>query len=194
MIRNKINRTLNKLFRYYWKFKFKNLSIGHKVRIDWNSNLIIGNNKCTIADNVLIQSLSRGYHAGMPFPSGLLIDVKGASIEIGSGTCIHGCYLHAQKRITIGAKCAIAAGVHIIDSNGHRLSSDDRNKVRDVPESIFIGDNVWIGLNSIILKGTSIGNNCVVSAGSVVKGTYPENSLIAGNPAKVVDSIKLESE
>lgn len=43
---------------------------------------------------------------------------------------------------------------------------------------IVIGNNVWIGANSIILRGTSIGNNCVVGAGCVLKGEYPDNSII----------------
>ena len=54
-------------------------------------------------------------------------------------------------------------------------------------EEIKIGDNVWIGWNCTVLKGVQIGENSVVAAGSVVlKGIYPNNSLIAGNPAKVI--------
>ena len=54
-------------------------------------------------------------------------------------------------------------------------------------EEIKIGDNVWIGWNCTVLKGVQIGENSVVAAGSVVlRGKYPNNSLIAGNPAKVV--------
>ena len=54
-------------------------------------------------------------------------------------------------------------------------------------EEIKIGDNVWIGWNCTVLKGVQIGKNSVVAAGSVVlRGKYPNNSLIAGNPAKVV--------
>jgi acetyltransferase-like isoleucine patch superfamily enzyme len=193
MIRNRFNRLMNFFFKFYIKRKYNKLSIGSNTRIDWNTFVSLNNNSCNIGSNVIIQSISRGYHAGMPFPSSLFIDVKGASIEIGDDTSIHGCYIHAQKEIKIGSKCAIAAGVNIIDSNGHRLDSTDRNKQRDNPESIIIGNNVWIGLNAIILKGTNIGDNSVVSAGSVVKGHFPENSLISGNPAKIIDTIKIKN-
>lgn len=193
MIRNRFNGVMNFFFKFYIKTKHHNLSIGHNTRIDWNTFVFLNNNNCKIGNNVIIQSISRGYHAGMPFPSALFIDVEGATIEIGDDTLIHGCYIHAQKEIRIGSKCAIAAGVNIIDSNGHRLDSLDRNKQRDNPESIIIGDNVWIGLNAIILKGTSIGDNSVISAGSIVKGHFPENSLISGNPAKIIDTIKIKN-
>lgn len=53
----------------------------------------------------------------------------------------------------------------------------------------YIGNNVFIGVNSTILMGTHIGNNCIVGAGSVVSGSFPDNVVIAGNPAKVICSI-----
>lgn len=53
----------------------------------------------------------------------------------------------------------------------------------------WIGDNVFIGMNTTILMGTHIGNNSIVGAGSICSGFYPDNSVIAGNPAKVVKSI-----
>lgn len=57
---------------------------------------------------------------------------------------------------------------------------------------IKIGNNVFIGSNSIILLNTTIGNNCIVGAGSVVRGKYPENSVIIGNPAKVVSNTNIQ--
>ena len=57
---------------------------------------------------------------------------------------------------------------------------------------IVIGNNVWIGLNAIILKGSVIGDNSVVTAGSVVKGVFPNNALIQGNPAQNVAKLHIE--
>ncbi len=51
---------------------------------------------------------------------------------------------------------------------------------------IKLGNNVFIGTNSIILLGTTIGNNCIIGAGSVVRGQFPDDSVIVGNPAKVI--------
>lgn len=190
----RINTLLSKINLVFLKLKFKNLSIGENCRIDWNSYVDISQNRCVIGDNVILQSLQKNYHVGMPFPASILIDVKNAKIEIGNGTSIHGAYIHAQKSIIIGEDCAIAAGVNIIDCNGHVLNSLHRNNVRDIPEEIVIGNNVWIGLNAIILKGSIIGDNCVVGAGSVVKGNFEENSLIMGNPAKFIKTITMNDK
>jgi acetyltransferase-like isoleucine patch superfamily enzyme len=178
--------------KIFFKYRFKQLSIGKNVKFDYATKFLVYNNKCIISDNVVLRSSPKGYHAGMPFGTTLFCDVKGAEIIIRENCRLNGVYIHAQKSIEIGKNTVIAAGVNIIDSNGHVLVSENRTKGRDEPKSIKIGDNVWIGLNSIILKNTTIGNNSVVSAGSVVKGSFPNNSIIAGNPAKVVDSIKFD--
>ena len=96
-----------------------------------------------------------------------------------------------KKRIRIGDNCVIAAGVNIIDSNGHVVNSSNRTIGRDNPVEITIGNNVWIGMNCTILKGSVIGDNCVIAAGSVVKGSFPENCIIQGNPAEKINDIEL---
>ena len=149
---------------------------GTYVQVSKGASLSVGAN-CTL------RSSQRGYHAGMPFPTGILVDYCGASVCLGDNTRVNGAYLHAQKRIVIGKNCVIAAGVNIIDTNGHELLSANRTVGRDAAVEIVLGDNVWVGLNSIILKGTHIGDNSVVTAGSVVKGDFPRNSLISGNLA-----------
>jgi len=182
-------KTLNKILLLYYKITNKNLLVGKNVYIDFNTKIYSFAQEIILHDNVYLRSRSKGYQAGMPFPTTLLIDVPNARIEIGKNTRLNGVYIHAQKSIGIGKNCVIAAGVNIIDSNGHKINSTDRTKGRDTPEEILIGDNVWIGLNAIILKGTNIGNNSVIAAGSVVKGIYPDNSLIAGNPGVLVKRI-----
>lgn len=128
---------------------------------------------------------------GMPFPTTRLADGNSAEIEIGDNCRLNGVYIHAQKRIVIEKNCVIASGVNVIDSNGHEVNSYNRTIGRDIPADIIIGENVWIGLNVIILKNTIIGKNSVICAGSVVKGNYPETSILQGNPAKIVGNIKL---
>lgn len=59
---------------------------------------------------------------------------------------------------------------------------------------ISIGDNVFVGMNSILLPGTSIGNNVIIGAGSVVRGKIPDNVVAAGNPAGIVSDIKSHTE
>lgn len=167
------------------------VSMGPGVIIDYKTVVINKGNKITLGENVYIRSDSRGYQAGMPFPATLLTDVKNATISIGANTRIVGAYIHAQDSIVMGKNCLIASGVNILDSNGHQVYSLNRTVNRDKPEKIVLGDNVWVGINAIILKGTTIGSNSIVAAGSVVKGDFPDNTLIAGNPAKAVKTLDI---
>ncbi len=109
-----------------------------------------------------------------------------AKILIGDNTNLNGVYVGCRENIQIGKNCRIATGCTIIDYNGHVTFSKNRTSGRDTPCPIIIGDNVWIGINSIVLKGTVIGNNSIISAGSVVKGVFPDNCIISGNPARIV--------
>lgn len=92
--------------------------------------------------------------------------------------------------IKIGDNCNITRGVVIL---GHDYSYKVfRNVYHDMPQksaSTVIGNNVFIGMNAIILMGAEIGDNVVIGAGSVVSGKIPNNSVVGGNPAKVICSL-----
>lgn len=119
----------------------------------------------------------------------ILVARYGGRITIGSGCGISGSTIYAMKEITIGDNVLIGGNCKIIDNDFHPLPASQRvnQKVQDIKmRSITIGDGCFIGANSIILKGTTLGKNCVVGAGSVVSGTFPDNVIIAGNPARIV--------
>lgn len=186
-----INKMLHKFKIILVKIRNRNLELGENVKIDFKTNIISCGNKVRLGDNVYLRSKSKFYQAGMPFATTILTDVKGAYVTIGNNTRINGAYIHAQKAIVIGENCVIASGVNIIDTNGHELISTDRTIGRDTPSEIILGNNVWIGLNVTILKGTKIGNNSVIGAGSVVKGDYQDNALIMGNPAQLIKILEI---
>lgn len=119
----------------------------------------------------------------------ILVARYGGQISIGANTGISGSTIYAMDRITIGRDVLIGGNCKIIDNDFHPLRAELRNpqKVEDIKKRpIVIGDGCFIGANSIILKGTTLGKNCVVGAGSVVCGSFPDNVIIAGNPAKIV--------
>lgn len=89
--------------------------------------------------------------------------------------------------VSIGSYCKITTGV-IILAHDYSISVARRVFGKFIGGTVptKIGDNCFLGMNSIILAGTIIGNNCIVGAGSVVGGEYPDNVVIAGNPGKVI--------
>ena len=144
-----------------------------------------------IGKSSLINSKNKGYHINMYAPCKFFVDKESATIEIGENCRIHGTCIHAQKRITIGDRCLIAANTNIFDTNGHLSSVNNprqRLRKRDEPKEIVIGNDVWIGANTLIMKGVRIGNNVIVQAGSVIipNSNFPDNSLIGGNPASII--------
>lgn len=165
----------------------RNIIIGSKSMLYWRSKCVVSKGgKIHIGQNVSVGRTGRKYHVAMPFYTTLLADVPDSVICVGDNTRLNGVYIHAHKKITIGKNCVMASGVNIIDANGHQTYSDNRTVGQDEPKEVEIGNNVWIGLNATILKGTIIGDNCIVSAGSVVRGTFPQDSIIVGNPARIV--------
>jgi len=90
--------------------------------------------------------------------------------------------------ITIGNNCLISQHITIIASN-HCIQKDINinSQLWDVERhSVIIGNDVWVGANSVILPGVTIGNGSVIAAGSVVTKNVPENAIIAGSPAKIL--------
>lgn len=88
--------------------------------------------------------------------------------------------------VAMGDHVAVAAGVQFITHDG-AASWFFRDELQaGVFGTITLGNNVFVGMNSIILPNTHIGNNCLIGAGSVIRGNFPDNSVIMGNPAKVI--------
>ena len=94
--------------------------------------------------------------------------------------------------IEIGDHVAIARGTLFITHDGGIWCFRDEISNEDVFGQIIIGNNVFIGNNCTILPNTTVGNNCIIGAGSVVRGKFPENSVIVGNPAKVVFNMGMQ--
>lgn len=96
--------------------------------------------------------------------------------------------------IEIGDHVAISAGTDFVTHDGaiwcFRVEED--NEAADIFGKIIIGNNVFIGINCTILPNTTIGNNTIIGAGSVVRGKFPDDVVIIGNPAKVVMKISFQ--
>ena len=114
-------------------------------------------------------------------------------ISIGSGTHIgRDVVLSARNTITIGKNCLLSYRVSILDHN-HKLNKTEKSPMRSgltEGKKIMIGDNSFIGANVCITKGVILGSHCVVGANSVVTKSFPDNSVIVGNPAKIIKTLQ----
>ena len=116
------------------------------------------------------------------------------TLFIGSGTSIsHGVMINTRCGLKIGRGVLIAREVIIMDYDGHPIfnSTTPSSEFTDEryggkAEPIEIGDHVWIGFRAMIMKGVKIGNGSIVGAHSCVYSDVPENSIVSGNPAKIV--------
>lgn len=91
-------------------------------------------------------------------------------------------------KVTIGDYAQIAPNVSIYTA-GHPLHPESRNSGYEYGIPVTIGNNVWIGGNTVILPGVTIGDNVVIGAGSVVTKDIPDNMIAAGNPCKIIREI-----
>lgn len=116
------------------------------------------------------------------------------SIEIGDNVSFEDfCHVGCIKKIVIGSGTMIASRVYISDHNHGEISKND---LKSIPakrplfgEPINIGKNVWLGEGCCILPGVSLGNNVIVGANAVVTHSFPDNSVIAGAPARLIKQL-----
>jgi acetyltransferase-like isoleucine patch superfamily enzyme len=152
--------------------------------------------RITLADNATIY--------------GILVCGPEGCITIGRHSYIGGrTLIEAMTSIRIGDDVAISHDCYLLDSNSHPTSpairqatlrefANTRRNVERPAETdsapIEIESNVWIGFNSIILKGVTVGRGSIVACGSVVTSNVPRFSIVAGNPARVVKALRNDLE
>jgi acetyltransferase-like isoleucine patch superfamily enzyme len=112
----------------------------------------------------------------------------GAEVRIGAGCGLSGTVIAAASLVEMGERVLCGANVTIMDSDAHGLAVD-RRRTAPEPCPVSIGDDVWLGLNVIVLKGVAIGRGTVVAAGSVVVSDLPPGVVAAGQPAVVIGNV-----
>lgn len=152
-----------------------------------------GGASLTIGDNCTIKSSFLSNLVGLYSRTIIVTRTSDAKITIGNNVGISGATIYARKGITIGDNTMIGGNAKILDNDFHPIEAEARlaDDKREIgAREIFIGKNCFIGCNSIILKGSILGDNCVVGAGAVVAGKFEDNCVIAGNPARVIKRLE----
>ena len=113
------------------------------------------------------------------------------SIEIGDNVTVEDfCHIGCVEKIIIGSGTMIASRVYISDHNHGNISADDLNHVPAkrplFSKPVVVGRNVWLGEGCCILPGVVLGDNVIVGANAVVTHSFPDNSVVAGVPARII--------
>jgi len=142
---------------------------------------------------------------GSTFEGTMLSDREGSEVSIGNNTFIGNSIIVTAERVEVGDDVLISWGCTLVDHDSHALSWAHRsNDVREffhgrkdwshvTVKPVVVRSRAWIGCNAIILKGVTVGEGAVVAAGSVVTRDVPDYTLVAGNPARIVRSVRDEA-
>lgn len=190
MLKLNIMEFIKKLLKLHYliflHIKLHCYGIKYGKRIRGNRVYIKNKGSIDLGDCVSLNSFPGGRY----YKTGLQTHCDESKIIIGNNCNLNGTMIHCREFISIGDYCLFGPGTVICDNDSHRISIDIMER-RDPPQSapIKIRKNVWIGMNSLILKGVEIGENAIVAAHSVITTNIPENTLFGGNPARLIKTL-----
>ena len=171
------------------KLLYPRVQLGRNVRFYGPVHLRIAKTALVrIGDNVTFRSSTEHNFVGINRPVSIYVGEQ-ATLDIGASCGFSGTALYASTRISIGACCNIGGNVGIWDTDFHPLDvtarrAHDVSQIASAP--IRIDDDVFVGANSMLLKGTTIGARSIVGAGAVVTRAIPADQIWAGNPARYI--------
>lgn len=180
-MKQKIARIISLFFILYYKLRYgKRVQFGKRVIINHRFKLR-GKGKLLIGDDVRMWAHEEKNRFQFYSPNALIV--------IGPGSGLNGVFCHAYNSITIGKNCMIGSAT-LMDTDFHTF--DDPTHIlygNPLSKPIVIGDGTWLAGQCVILKGVTIGKKSVVGFRAVVTKSFPDNVVVAGNPAKVVKEV-----
>lgn len=171
-------------------FTIKGVQYG-KGLLCWATTYVVRhpNSTIVIANGVAFRSDKKSNPIGIRGNCILSTHSNAALIEIGSGSGFSGTSIGAMEKIIIGKDVFCGANTLITDFDWHGIQPELRKTSSGESRPVIVGNNVFIGYGSIILKGVTIGDNAVIGANSVVTKSIPANVIAGGNPCKVIKNL-----
>jgi len=181
------NNQLRKHLKWTFAVRLRNFlsrsklgSIGKNVFIEKDVHLMRYPKNIFLENNLVIKSGARICPCN-----------EKSNVKIGENTTIgYNTFIFASSGIDIGQNCLIAPFVYIVDSDHNIAKGKLINEQGNTTSPIKIGNDVWIGTGSKILKGVTIGDGAVIAAGALVKSDISENEIYGGIPAKKIGKRK----
>ena len=181
---------MNVFFSSWWMkliMKIKGIEYGKTIRFYGLAKFVVsGNGIIRIGRNNRFRSSATSNLIGINRPCIITALSPNALLTIGDNCGFSGTVIGCETKITIGNNIKFGANTLITDTDWHL--NDPR---AGEPAEVVIGDNVWLGVNVMVLKGVTIGENSLIGAGSVVVKDIPANVVAAGNPCRVIKEIKV---
>ena len=147
-----------------------------------------------IGRNVVLRSAEWSNTAGLNRRC-VLSASRGARIVIGDGCGFSGVVIAAAESIAIGNRVLCGVNCTILDNDRHATDPASRaGNERGGSSAVVVEDDVWLGMNVVVLKGCRIGKGTIVAANSVVTRSLPEGVIAAGSPARVVRELRKDIE
>ena len=150
--------------------------------------------RIVLGERCVLISLSRYTALGVPHPCILRTLRPSAEILIGDDVGMSGASVCAALSVSIGHRVMLGSGAVVVDTDFHPVGIPGRRYLPSAEASaaaVTIEDDVFIGANSIVLKGVTIGRGSVVGAGSVVSRDVPAGVVAAGNPCRVLSDARV---
>ena len=173
---------MNKLY-YEPLLRSRCYSVGKNLVTDGDVPLIYGGGRIIIGNNVRIGNNGAWFLAPNYY--------KTPTLTIGDNSIVQfRTLISVENSVEIGKNCHIAGEVIIMDNNSHSIYYiNERRLTKDDISPVKIGDYVWLGTRSVIMKGVTIGRGAVVASCSVVTKDVPPMTLVGGNPARIIKQI-----
>ncbi len=177
------NKLLELYYTFWGKLKLKLWHVDYGKKLSVRGSIIIYKHTCSIiriGENCTFNSMSGFNFRGINHPC-ILQASKGGKIIIGNYCGFSGVSIVSSCRVEIGDNLFCGANVTIGDRDDHE---DIYPQFKPAP--VKIGNHVWIGMNAVIMKGVTIGDNAIIGANSIVTKDIPANVIAAGNPCKII--------